>query len=53
MYVNNVKQLNIFIKTFSQKYLSYENGGGMVKYLTPQCQGEEFKYSHLQSKPLS
>jgi hypothetical protein len=53
MYVNNVKQLNIFIKIFSQEIPSYENGGAMVKYLTPQCGGEEFKSSHLQSKSLS
>jgi hypothetical protein len=52
MHVNNVKQLNIFIKIFSQKIPFYENGGAMVKYLILQCGGKEFKSSHLQSKPL-
>jgi hypothetical protein len=35
-----------------QKISAYESDGGMGKDLIPQCQGEEFKFSHMQFKPL-
>ncbi len=52
-YVNNVKNLNVFIKICSQKISPYEGGGAMVKDLILQWEGDEFKSSHLQSRPLS
>jgi hypothetical protein len=37
----------------STKQLPYEGDGAMVKDLTPQFEGEKFKSSHLQFRPLS
>jgi hypothetical protein len=33
-------------------FLPYEGGGAMVKDLILQCEGEEFKSSHLQPRRL-
>ncbi len=35
------------------KILPYEGDGAMLKDLTPQFEGEKFKSSHLQFRPLS
>jgi hypothetical protein len=51
--VNSVKKFNVFIKICSQKNSPYESVGAMVKDLILQCEGDEFKSSHLQSTPLS
>jgi hypothetical protein len=53
MYVNSFKILNLFIQICSQKISPYESGGAMVKDLILQCEGDEFKSSHLQCRPLS
>jgi len=42
----------MFITNILFKDITLWGGGSMVKNLTPQCGGEEFKSPHLQSRPL-
>jgi len=38
----------MFITNMLSKKIIFWGDGAMVKDLTPQCAGEEFKFSHLQ-----
>ncbi len=40
----------MFITIMLLKNITLWGGGAMVKYLIPECEGEEFKSPHLQPK---
>ncbi len=40
----------MFIKNMLSKKITLWGGSAMIKDLTPQCEGEEFKSPHLQPK---
>ncbi len=42
----------MFITIMLFKKITLWGVGAMVKDLTPQCEGEEFKSPHLQPRPL-